>query len=504
MFTHNGRGAAARLTGDDSGFTIVEILMATVILLIAFSGVMSLMIANTYMNVRAKEKASLTNEANSYVERVRQMKYEDIGTSASIPPGLLVPYTITTNGFVITVTPAVSALTDSTIINTPVALKKLAVVLSARRVGTVSPLMSYHAETIIKKTDSGVNSAAQLPTVDPTASSPATGSVVSGHAVPVGAVASANGSGVTLTAMNFYVGVDSLRFLRDQSNVFAQWSLNSATYTSPAFFWDTLSVDESGTALSPDGEQTLMFEVWDSNGRQSTVLLPVIVDNSPPMWPAAGWMTATAVSAASMNLAWSPAIDGNTLPDHYAVQVDKDNGAGIWSSLGSTNFPGTTGTYASAAFSRYRFTVKAVGPPALSRESTGTATTTGISRPSISGSQWRNATPDSKNITTYVKINISAPNFVYSAVTNTLYKSTSASMAGASPVGSSFTDWAPAAQFLVGTVSGNGWPPAIQYYYQVKTVLTPAGGSPQTFYSQVVGPNGTSGAALTNLTTVGW
>jgi len=506
MFTHNGRSAAARLGGDDSGFTIVEILMATVILLIAFSGVMSLMVANTYMNVRAKEKASLTNEANSYVERVRQMKYEDIGTSASTPPGLLVPYTITTNGFVITVTPAVSAMTDSTIIHTPVALKKLTVVLSAHRVGASGPLTSYHAEAIIKKTDSGVNSAAQLPTIDPTVSSPATGSVVSGHAVPVGAVASANGSGVTLTAMNFYV--DDIWVLRDQSNMGAQWSLNSATYTSPAFYWDTLAVSEDGVEMSLDGERTLKFEVWDSNGRQSTVLLPVIVDNSPPKWPEAGWMTATAASATSMNLAWSPAVDGNMLPDHYAVQADKDDGAGVWSSLGSTNFSGETGAYACAAFSRYRFNVKAVGPPTLSRESTGSATAIGISRPSITGSQWRNVAPSNDRVDTYVKIRISPPDFAYTAANSTVLRYTNASGAGRAPIGS-FTGWSPTTEFLAASSPrSNGWPSAAEYYYQVETVLTPSGGSQQTFYSQVVGPNGTVNPKGTgswaDLTTAGW
>ena len=502
MSTHSGRGVPRNRIGGDSGFTLVEILIATTILLIAFSAIMSLMLTTTYMNMRAKEKASLVNEANSYIERVRQMRYDDIGTAASTPPGSLAHYSTTVNGYTIDVTPTVTPFDDPNI-TMPGYLKKLSIDLRAHSVGTSTSVMNYHTEAIIKKTDSGVNAAAQLATIDRTPSSPSSGTVVYGNLVDIGAQATANGDGVTLTSMNFYCdGVP----LKDETSKTAQWSLSSVSYLSPPFWWDTLAVNEDGIPLSADGAHTIKLEVWDSNGKQAWIQWTVIVDNRPPMWPADGWITATAASSTGMNLAWSAAYDGNVPTDHYRVYARKDDSSAVapesWPLASTTDHYGTSGVFTSTPFSRYLFRVTAIGPPPRSSESTGSSSVIGISRPSVSGSTWRNA-GDNKSITTYVTIKETPPNFPYSAATSTLYKSTSASMAASTAVGTTFTGWSPA-EFTVETKTGTGWPAATAYYYRVETVLTPSGGSPQTFYSQVVGPNGTAIAASTALATVGW
>jgi len=503
MFITSHRDAVARGAREESGFTVIEMVIAVVILLIAFSGIMSLTVANTYMNVAAKQKAALVNEANSYIERVRQMKYDDIGTPSGTPSGLLASYTTTTNGFVITVVPTVAPMTDPKIVNTsgvplPGVLKKLSIDISAHRVGTTAPVLTYHAETIVKKTDSGISVDAELPTTNPTASTPTSDAVVYGNAVSIGAVATANGDGVYLTSMNFYCdGVP----LISQSGLPAQWALNTVSYTSPTFLWDTTAVNEDGVPLSDDGSHAIKLEVWDSNGRQSWYQWNVIVDNTPPIWPADGWITATPLSSTSMNLAWSAVYDGNSPTHHYNVASQKWVSA-AWAAPVTSSFTGVTGVGVTTPFSKYQYTVSAVGPPTQNRESATNSQVIAISRPEIlSTSTWRNYTPDSKNIYTLVTIKLSPPTFpVPMGTKSTLYKSTSPSMNPSSTVGAAFAGWTPA-EFMVDSVSDNGWPAARQYYYQV---VTSFGASGPYHYSQVVGPNGSAGAGATPFTTVRW
>jgi len=508
MFTNEVRRAATRSVRDDSGFTIIEILMAIVILLIALTGVMSLMMANTYMNVSAKEKSSLINEANSYIERVRKMSYAEIGTSSSVPAGLLAPYTVTSNGYVITVTPTVTAVTDDHIVNSsnvPIVgvLKRLTIVITAHRVGTTGPIITYSTEAIIKKTDSGVNVAAQLPDISPTNVTPAADDVVYGTAVPIGAIANANGIGVTLSSVNFYC--DGAPMV-SQSGSLAQWPLTSASYTTSGFLWDTTAVNEDGIALSADGSHTIKLEAWDSNGRQAWYQFSVVVDNSPPVWPTDGWITAAPVNSTSMNLAWSSVYDGNAPVHHYELITQK------WGLQGSTydwgtptprDFSTASGVAVAEPFTRYRYTVAAVGPPTLNRKSSGSSMVEAISRPEIlSTSTWRNVA-GSKMLTTYVTIQLSPATFqVPGGTKSTLYKSLSPDMSSPTIVGAPFTGWTPA-EFTVEAINGNGKLSANRYYYQVVTAYSATFGG-TTFKSQIVGPNLSGAAGATPLTTVGW
>ena len=508
MFSNDVRRAATRSARDDSGFTIVEIMMAIVILLIALTGVMSLMMANTYMNVSAKEKASLINEANSYIERVRKMNYNDIGTSSSTPVGALAPYTVTSNGYVITVTPTVSPMTDDHIVNTsnvPIVgvLKRLSIVITAHRVGTTGPIVTYSTEAIIKKTDSGVNVAAQLPDISPTSVTPAADDVIYGTAVPIGAIANANGSGVTLSSVNFYC--DGVPMVNQSGNL-AQWPLTSASYTASGFLWDTTAVNEDGIALSADGSHTIKLEAWDSNGRQAWYQFTVIVDNSPPVWPTDGWITAAPVSSTSMNLAWSSVYDGNSPVHHYELTTEKWGLQGstyAWGTPSPRDFSSASGVAVAEPFTRYRYTVTAVGPPTMNRKSSGNSSVEAISRPEIlSTSTWRNVGA-TKMITTYVTIQLSPATFqVPGGTKSTLYKSLSADMSSPTIVGAPFTGWTPA-EFTVETINGNGKPSANRYYYQVVTSYSATFGGTK-FYSQIVGLNGASAAGATAFTTGVW
>lgn len=488
---------------DERGFTIVEILMATTILLIAFSGIMALMVATTYMNTRAREKATMVNVANSYVERVRQMKYDDIGTSTSTPPGTLAPYTQAIDGYSVTVTPTVAPMTDSRIWISG-QLKVLTLHITARTGPTDPNPLSYTAETIIKKTDTGVDESALLPLVQRSVNSPADGAIVRGKQVQIGGNAAAQGTGVKLTSMNIYCdGVP----LKDQYGNTAQWSLSTESYqTNPDFQWDTLAVNDSNVPLSIDGAHTIRFEAWDSNGKQGYIEWQVIVDNAPPQWPTDGWVSATPKTSTLMRLDWSTAFDGNSPAYGYRIRPRHDDSSTpdptAWPTLASFDVSSApTANFATSAFSRYYFQVNALGPPTLSAESTGSSAVVGISRPELNGCTWSNVGTN-KTMKAYVTVKVTPPTFPYTSATSTLYKSTSASMASSSAVGT-FLGWTPP-QYQVANLVGAGWPAAPAYYYQVKTVITPSGSAtPVTLYTQVVGPGGIYNGTGP-LDTVGW
>lgn len=483
---HPRRGAG------DGGFTVVEILMATVVLLIAFSGIMSLMVATTYMNIRAREKATMVNVANSVVERVRQMKYDDIGTPYGTPPGTLVSFATTVDGYTVEVTPTVAPLDDPRIW-LPGKMKVLTLEIRAATGPDDPAPMTYTVETIIKKTDSGIDESAILPTVNRTPASPVDGAVVRGQEVAIGGQGAANGVGTVLTSMNIYCdGVP----LKDRWGATAQWSLTSGSFiTAPDFKWDTLAVNDSGVPLSVDGVHTIRLEAWDSNGKQGFIEWTVMVDNAPPLWPADGWVTGTPTSATNMQVEWSPAYDGNTTAYAYRVRPTRDDSSSanpaLWPALPSFDVSGTTTDFTTDPFSRYHFALTAVGPPTLSAESTSGSSTEAVSRPDATGSTWSNIQTN-RTIVAYVSVRLSPPTFPYTSAVSTIYRSTSASMAASSPV-AAFVGWSPP-QYMVYARTANGWPTAPAFYYQVKTEITPAGGTPLTVYSQVLGPSGTGGS----------
>lgn len=502
---------------DDEGMTLVEIVVAMAIFFIAFTALMSLMLANSLMNVKAREKANLVNAANSYIERARQLAYFQIGAPdapSGEPTGVLIPITLTANGFTIDITPTVTYETDPRIAALHPSTnhyKRLTLACAARIGADDDRPMTYVADAIIKRVSSDAAAMSEQANLAWTTGSPEEAGQVEGDTVEVGAIASALGDGVTLRSMNFYCdGVP----LKDKYNTTAQWSLNTEALTK-VFYWDTLAVNDDGVPLSLDGTHTLTIEVWDSNGKQSYSQKSVLVDNAPPDTPSGIWTTA--ITGDSIGLEWARSWDGINVAPFYRLAVASQGASATgtgdltgWTIASGSPYtiPATGTVYNAQPLSRYYFYVTALGPAPLSKESTGGAACIGVSRPDISTSTWSNRWRGKGTKTSplqvwpTVVINISKPTFPYDAATvkNYVYRATTvAGLDTAVPteLGDMWTV----------TYSATNWLTSVpQHYYRVKTVVTPLGyegGTPVTVESQIIGPNpadgqpGSSGAEQT-------
>jgi len=93
---------------SDDGFSFVELLVALSLLLITLVAVMGLSMTTSFMSQTARQRAAMVNAGASYLERVRQTPYADVGTATSTPAGTLVPVVTTGTPYVITVTPFVT------------------------------------------------------------------------------------------------------------------------------------------------------------------------------------------------------------------------------------------------------------------------------------------------------------------------------------------------------------------------------------------------------------
>ncbi len=482
---------------DDTGFTIVELVFAAVIFFVAFTALMILMVATQDAALRAKEKADVVNAASSYIERARQVTFDQVGTAGGDPSGTLTESTMTVGATTIAIVPTVTWIDDPAIAGTH-NYKLLRVTATASQGPSDPRPFQYVSETIIKVADYYVKP--NPPTVLFGSSSPADGSVVWGPSVTMSIEASANGAGTLLSAMNLYYG--SLPML-DSFGQPAQWS-SSAAVDSHTINWDTTGVDANGVALVPDGIYTLKAEAWDSNGQQGAQTRTVIVDNSPPGSPAT--ITATAAGPSTMNVAWSTVYKGNIPTDHYGLTVKQQSLLAIlpdtllWSSLGTTTYNQSSAAYAVQPFSRYLFSVIAYGPPPNNRTTGVSTQTVGVSGPHISGSYTNSKSGSTYTLTT--SINAAGPTFpvlgipLIGNVKWTIHRSPYANMSSPDKTwtvaGPSILAWT---EPYSDRVSAKGGSPS--RYYQVTATVIPAGylgGDQITVPSQIVGPLGGTGS----------
>ena len=102
------RGSVQVHPASDGGFSFVELLVALSLLLITLVAVMGLSMTTSFMSQTARQRAAMVNAGASYLERVRQMPYADVGTATGTPTGTLVAVVTTSTPYVITVTPSVT------------------------------------------------------------------------------------------------------------------------------------------------------------------------------------------------------------------------------------------------------------------------------------------------------------------------------------------------------------------------------------------------------------
>lgn len=516
-------GTARRRRDLDEGFSLVEVLAATVILFFVATALLGLAGTTTITAEKSRERNIVVNAVNSYMEWVRSLDYDDIGLTdadAGEPTGQLSEETtVTPEGVTVTFTPTVEWVDDPNIVGSQ-DYKLLRV--SATAVLPSGETVSFSTETQIRNTgidwgwSSGETSSSpggggdsiSEPTIEFKSGSPDEGSDVRGTAVYVGALASTPMENARLISGTFYAGAQPLRNAAGEQAQF----LIDAPSANLDFYWDTTAVyPDSGEPIFPDGLYDLKIEVWDNLGQNAFLIRRVLVDNYPPPTPGAVWVNWARDDV--VNVGWDVVYDGGDPAPAYFVGVDEDLGTGSWVHthdrcgdyvqnveydipvyLNSTAYDPFNGDPVLEPFRRFRVRLYAQSPNYMSSYSVSDPF---YSPPPLSG-EWTITRYTHGNVATHernVTLMWASPQFPVDVIAYRVWRSTHSDMSGATLVYQT-TDMYDTYYNESETVETNkktyySFP---QYFYRVEAEFIPTGpttdGSADTVWSNIVGPSG--------------
>lgn len=289
----------------DEGVSLVEILVALTVLLIALTGIVAMMSASTLSARMSRQKAAMLNAGASYLEAIRGMAWERIGVPGGYPAGTLTTDTVTIDGFAITCAPTVTWGRPEE----PSAADRLnykTVRITVTTQSNLSPLLDRVVlSTVRDRWGLGTNPS------NVWFVSPPGGTVVWG---PVNIVvqASTNSPARDLKACSLYdsgnytnskVLIGSLPMSGRVQTVTFNWAVSSSTR---------------------EGMHELSAEASDTETACRSDALRILVDNYAPTWPVSSVVTATTGSGSAIDFVWSPAYDGTDTDwvspleaDHY-------------------------------------------------------------------------------------------------------------------------------------------------------------------------------------------
>ena len=393
------RGARLFRLHDDEGMTLVEILVASVIMFIILTAVLGLVAQTTAMGMQAKRKTMLTNAVSAYVEQVQGMPFDEVGVS-TVTSGTLDPtytYVDPNRGeFTITIVPDVTW--DGT---SPLKTLTMDVTLTDAR-GTVVQTMV--TSVAIRNRAQYLQQASRDPSTDPMvrfeSPTPDEESVVwgeswSGGALSIYVMADAQADHFLESVQ---VWCDDQWLLADSSNERAQWGMAPSTtsWGNPLFYWDTTQEEDVvqpdnstvSTPIIPDGMRTLSVYALDSAGVSVFAIRHLLVDNYAPSKP--GTPAAAVKSATLTDLSWTEAMDGTTPAYRYrlspwSLRSATDPLLPWWKSVTMAD-PTSTGpavAFSTDPFSRYWVPLRAESPRNLASDYTSPVIFT--SRPLVTG-----------------------------------------------------------------------------------------------------------------------
>lgn len=465
----------------DEGFSILEIMIASVILFIVLTGVLGLVGQTTLMGVDAKQRNIMVNALNAYVERVQSLPFDHVALTDD--GGVLASEETTTVGeFTVTIRPTVAAGANDS-------LKNLTVAITVAANGRATTSMTTTVP--VRDRSQFMTQANRSPETDPSiefvdAYTPAEGAVVWGTSctgatgvlkLAVNATASEG-----RTIANVALWIDDSRIALDGMKNPATWSPATQTFAESDFIWNTMQeeavIQEDGSyhdvPIIADGMRTVSAYVLDSQGVSVYTVRHLLVDNYAPGTP--GVPVTTVLSDTAANLTWTEAFDGTSVADHYQVRAFKQpiddsgpmNPFEHWPEVTVSAPSGMSLAITSATpFSRYYPVVRALSPRALASAYT-TGTPIFVTRPKITGSY--TIAQDKKTYTVTSTLSCTPPTFPTSGLTYTWYRS-DADHPSAVQVGTGTTL---TANVCTLTVQNQNTPcPAVRYYCEV--TYTPLG-----------------------------
>lgn len=494
-----GRGESG-----DEGFSLVELMVASFILLFALTALLGLIMTSTRMGQLAKQQAALTNSVNAYVEYVRSLPFAEVAISGTTTEAVLPAVHTETRGvFDVAMRLAVAQTVNATSGATMASVKSVTIDATATSPG-MSALHVRHTVQIRDRAISltggesgGGSSSAIILRFE--SGTPVEGSAVSGT-VPIQIYADAPWTDGRITSVKIYCDGVLLEAADDTTT--AAWFPNTQEFTT-TFNWYTLQHDENGVQTFQDGAHTIRVAVQDEHSNPRIITRQFVIDNAPP--PAPGTPSVIATTATTADIQWAKSYDGITAAYQYQLfsyqNTTQSGDYATWATGPSTTFVSASSTgyehYLMTGlppFSRWYVYVRAGSPTPLWSSWKGMAAPF-ETPPSAAGSTWSVTRPSKKSFVTTVHLTVSPPAFPVTGVTYYFERLDANRQPYATPVVSgplSTPSWNDTANFTAATGSAS----APVYYYRYHVAYTPTGwmGHASDTGWIIVGPTGTSGS----------
>lgn len=401
--------------------TLVEILIASLIMFVILSGILVLVTTSTLMGAQATQKNLLTNAVNSYVEWAAALPFKQVDLVGT-GEGILEPKTINENGYTIVITPSVAPVSGNS------ALKNLT--LSLVMTDGVGNAHSYSTTVAIRdrsqfltqaKKDSGLAPDVSFGDLTPPDRSIVWGSQAQGG-VPLYLDVDAKATSGRLIS-RVVVSFDGGTICENANSLpqFSEWLISPGVAdwsSNMEFVWNTKqqyeTFDEYGASTgfadaASDGWRILKAVAVDDGNLEDVDRRYYLVDNYPPAGVDETSMTVAPVTATSAGVSWKTVMDQGTGADSYMMEWVRQTAAhteatepfGYWDATGSHHRTGCleladatllTQALTLEPFSRYAVRVRAQSPsvvrvagqPATSLNS-GWAQKVFVTRPLVTG-----------------------------------------------------------------------------------------------------------------------
>ncbi|HZL05106.1 MAG TPA: hypothetical protein VFE45_06770, partial [Coriobacteriia bacterium] len=399
--------------------TLVEILVASVIMFIILTAVLGLVAQTTAMGVQAKRKTMLTNAVSAYVERVQGLPFEQVGVAGVDTSGTLDPAYVEDEGdFTITIVPTVLPGANAD-------LKTLR--LDVTLLDTRGNSETLNTDVAIRDRSQYLMQSSRSRATDPVvhfiAPTPAEGTPVfddlwveggTNRSLTLGLFAEAS-AGRTLESAQ--VWCDNARLLQDSFGTQATWPIGTGTWNLSTFVWDTRQtelVEGVETEVIADGMRTISLYAQDSAGVNVFSVRHLLVDNHEPADP--GVPVPDVKTATATDLTWDVAMDGTTPADHYGLWISRVKTSAEYAADGTetlveeSSSEVTEPSYAltTTPFTRYWAGIRAFSPRNLLSGLVAVAENF-TSRPLLGGTYA--VTESGDKYTTTVNLAVTPPNF---------------------------------------------------------------------------------------------
>ncbi len=436
------RDMRSRILSDEEGMTLIEVVVASVILFVILTGVLGLVLQTTRMSTQAKQQNVLTNAISDYTEWLNTLTFEEVDIVGT-DDGILEERTETVGPYTLVFRPTVTPAAGSS------ALKTVRVDVDITRTDGWTQQIS--TSVIIRDRTQFLTQASVNPDDRPTVSFlPSTapdGATVWGDNWTGGkleiAVEAHAVDGREISTVKFFMQ-EGNRPLHNTAGVPGQWAgygqsfSSSAAQTDPPkpFYWDTLYVEldhEGNPAYQPvkDGLVTIGVEVIDDRGVSAVpIYRQYLVANETPPVPDPATLVATTTGSTETVVEWDSVWHGTMPSAGYEIRLWQQSTDG-WTHLGVESNADALYELTHPVFSRYAVALRSFNARPLyslwSYEDSGVLSyATFETRPLLTGTydveKHSTGAPSGRYWKVTADLNATPPSFPTSGTTYSFYR----------------------------------------------------------------------------------